>query len=450
MSATRLPLVFALSLPLAGAFAPAALAQLTVGPAGSGAQFTEVSAALALAVPGNTILVAPGNYAPFTVDKGVSVVGAGADVCSVTVPAGSTQGAIEVTAVPPGATARVVGFGTRWSTPSAAPRVSVHNCGGRVELVDVESLGVQWQVQPYIDAPVLSVVSSAAVVLDDCRLFGHGAGFDVPWKAGTVALEAVGSRVWLSGSELRGGWGNEGYGGAALFARSGSSVHVSGSVLLGGSGGSHFGFYEWDIYSFDGEEAVSVLQSEVVLAGGPGNRIEGGLGFDIQPYGGSGGGPAVRLISDAVVRYAPDAVLLGGVGLFGLLAPTTIGELLPTNTLIAEPLARPTLGLDPALAQPGDLVTVTASGQAGALHLAFTATQGIAPLTLPGPFALHLDPAAVVLLAALPLDGAGLGSVAIALPNNPALVGVGLVLQSLDADLSFLRLSNPALFAVVP
>ncbi len=62
---------------------PHAAGQLTVGPAGSGAQFTEISAAVVAAQPGDVVLVAPGTYGAFLVDKAVTIVGAGHDLVVV-------------------------------------------------------------------------------------------------------------------------------------------------------------------------------------------------------------------------------------------------------------------------------------------------------------------------------------------------------------------------------
>src|SRR5690606_11065710 len=77
----------------------AASAQILVGPVGSGAAYQEISAAVAAAPVGASILVQSGSYQPFTVSQGVSIVAIGTTPCLIAIPAGTTTAAIEVTQV---------------------------------------------------------------------------------------------------------------------------------------------------------------------------------------------------------------------------------------------------------------------------------------------------------------------------------------------------------------
>src|SRR6185436_16079297 len=56
---------------------------LTVGPAGSGAQFTEIQAAVDAALDDDVILVRPGTYAAVVVDKPLRILGDGTGVVRI-------------------------------------------------------------------------------------------------------------------------------------------------------------------------------------------------------------------------------------------------------------------------------------------------------------------------------------------------------------------------------
>lgn len=443
--------VLARSLSLTALLSSPLLAQLTVGPPGSGATYPEITAALAVAQPGDTIVVAPGVYAPFELTSGVSVIGAGGDVCQVAIPAGSANGAVTIAGVPAGQTARVVGIGVDWSTSSDAARLSVTQCAGRVEVVDFVSLGVLYPTPSYVSHAVVEITDCTAVLLDGCRVNGNPASSSAYWNGGSDAVDVTASAVWIRGCTLRGAYGAENVGASALLVKNGSQVLVAGSVMEGGGGGAHIGFYSWDIYSFSGGDAVHVYDGELVIAGGPGNRVEGGMGFDLsQPYGMSYGGCAVRLFNASTLRYAADALLFEGLAGDGSpgIGPAVVTYGAPATTVVAEALRRPTLAVEPALAHPGDVVAVRTSGEPSALHVTFAAFDGVVPIAVPGAQHVHLDLAAMALLAIQPLDPAGEALLPVSLPASPVLVGVHLILQAIDLDLSTIRLSNPALFAI--
>lgn len=445
MACSALPTPSGLALVL---LALPATSQLTVGPPGSGAAFDQIDDALAVAAVGETVLVAPGTYEPFTVTQGVSVVGAGSGQTEVAIPAGSTEGAIDVVGVPAGQTARVSGIMLSSATTSADGRIEIVQCAGRVELVDVVSQHPAFGVGYFVDEPTARVEDCTAVVIDGCDLRGSRPPTQSDWMSASTALLVRNSSVWIQGSSLRGGWGVEGYGAEALRVEAGSFVHVSASELYGGSGGAHFGFYWWDIYGYSGEEGLRATDSEVVLAGGPGNVCEGAPGFQLSGTDWTGGGSAAQLAGSAVLRYASDVVLVAGDHGDG--TPNThLVVVAPTATAVAEPVVRPTLGFDLPGAQLGQTVQLTTTGNPGATHLVFLALGGIAPVALGNGRHVHLDPTTAVALPPIGLDGSGEASLPVVVPPSTALAGLELVLQGLDANVGALRLTNPALATIL-
>jgi|GEM_PF-3943478 len=432
--------------------APPALADLTVGPAGSGAQYEQITDALAATPLGETIRVAPGSYDAFVVTQGVTIVGAGGGQSIVKIVSGSTEGAIDVTALPAGQRVVLSGLSIQRNRSSLDGRIEITDCAGSVHLIDVESLlPTIFPVTRYSDEAVLRVENSDAVICEHCTLFGWSSSYPQDWKQGSPAVHAIGSRVWLNDCELRGGRGSEGNGGAALLAVDGSFVQATRSSLQGGDGGAHFGFEWWDIYGYSGEEGVTIGDSTVVLAGGPGNLVRGGAGHPVDDINWSGGGAAVLLDMDGVLLRAPDTVLESGMNGDG--SQSTGFEValgFNSNGLdVVEPERRTTLGsVDPVLTVGGQL-DIVAAGEPGATHLAFVGALPIAPIEIPGLGQhVHLDAAQVVPLAQIQLDGAGLGGYSTTVPLVPQLAGLEFLAQSIDLDFSSLQLSNPALLFV--
>ena len=433
---------------LALSLGSAATAQTVVGPAGSGAAFQQLQPALASAPVGSTIRVLPGVYQPFEVTRGVSIVGAGAADTLIAIAAGSAEGAIDVANVPAGETVRISGVGVLPASSSSDARIALTQCQGRVELVGVDSLQIAAGTLRFVDEATLVVDGCATVLLDSCRLHGNFAPTATAWQRGSAAASVSTSNVWFSGCELRGGHGSEGHGGVGLWLADGFG-HLSRCDVQGGSGGAHFGFYWWDIYGFAGAEAIRADAAELVLAGGEGNRTEGGYGTQTSSTDWTAGGQGVFLTSGSLLRYAADADIRQGLDGLGNAGAVPIANSQSTSTIDAESVARPTLQCVPASPQPGDVVEVQAQGNANALHFVFAAFDGIAPIALGGGMHVHIDPAVSGLLGFFALDPSGRTVLPVLLPASPSLAGARLVLQSIDSDLSQLRLSNPAQLTVL-
>lgn len=429
-----------------------ATGQITVGPVGSGATFSAIQDAVNAAPVGSTILVAPGSYEPFVVTRGVSIVGSGSDRSSLAIPAGVTEGHIDVTAVPSGETVSISGFTLEATSTSADGRIEVTDCDGRVELIDLVSehpwfTGVIY----YVDEPTMRIENSATVLVDDCRLVGSRPPISADWNPASGALLIDGSSVWLQGTYLRGGSGAEGNGSEALNVLNGSFVHISQSVLEGGSGGAHFGFYWWDIYGYSGEEGLSASDSTIVVAGGVDARIEGAAGFQLSSTDWTGGASAVQLLGTASFFSAPDVTLISGENGDGSpYGGPDVAQAGGMTQVSFESEARPTLGFESPSMTLGSTNTLRCGGRPGSTQLLFFDFDAVAPLVFPNGRSIHLNPQTAITLGPIALDGTGAANIPLNVPNNPALAGLELVLQSIDADLTLLRPSNPALAVIQP
>ena len=424
-----------------------ALAQITVGPPGSGASYQQISAAVAAAPLGAKIFVQGGTYEPFVVSQSISIVRVGPAPCVISWPPGSTAAAIEVTQLPIGQTVRLSGLSLDPVSNSSAPRIHLHQCAGRVELLGVVSLP-QSVSASNVDEAVLLVENCSAVLLQSCVLHGSWPPQQAQWQRASSGLEIHNSRIWCNACSIRGGHGWEGYGGDAIVALASSTVHLSRTAAIGGRGGAHFGFVWWDIYGYPGEEGIDLDNSEAVIAGGPDNLVEGGEGVLLSAIDWTSGGAAVRVRDNGTVRYAADVVLVPGLDGTGLTTMPAVLAVAPGATEVAEAAIRTTLALYPSAATPGQLLGISSAGNASATHAVFVAFAGIDPVMLPNVQSLHILPASAALVALTTLDATGLGSTPVQVPAVAALAGLELILQSVDVNLSTLRVSNPALLTI--
>ena len=112
----------------------------TVGPPGSGADFTTIQAAIDAASPGDTVLVSAGSFPGFSLSKPLLVVGAGSGATTLTsiYPFGT---AVSVSGVPAGEVAAVSGMAFQ---PAAfaflGTGLEVNQNDGTVVLHDLASL----------------------------------------------------------------------------------------------------------------------------------------------------------------------------------------------------------------------------------------------------------------------------------------------------------------------
>jgi len=214
--------------------------------AGGGGQFTDIQTAILASQPGDVLLVQAGTYAPFALDRGLTLIGYGA--CNV-------SGPITIAGVPATQTAALVHI--------EAPTLDIQTCDGPVLVQDtqqLESISVSHSldvrlariVMPAPDslAPLagLSVVSSRVEVNSSNIYGGGGSDCVTPAVTGAIGSTSSGSRMHFSRSSLTGGAGSacvqQNYdcagGGAGLDLHAGTDVILCGRALdqfFGGPGG---------------------------------------------------------------------------------------------------------------------------------------------------------------------------------------------------------------------
>src|SRR6185436_13834522 len=136
---------------------------LTVGPAGSGAQFTEIQAAIDAALDDDVILVKPGTYARIVVDKPLRILGDGTGAVRIDAPFFG----VRIRGIASGEEAVLSGVEI---LPSASPMLLVSDCPGTVVLqdLDLSSVGA--------GRTGLGVSNCARMLLLDSRIVAEGAG----------------------------------------------------------------------------------------------------------------------------------------------------------------------------------------------------------------------------------------------------------------------------------
>lgn len=370
-------------------FAPAAAAQKThiVGPGG----FKEIRDAIAVAKPGDTILVRQSSvYRHFTLDKGLTIRadrGIDATVFEL-VPNGAN-----VFRIPPGQAAEVIGLRFKSLFPILLFRYVTQVIGGTVAFRRCElwSSGV-----PPVPAPAALHVQDAHVVLTDCILIGENGG---------VALLADRATVAITRTALRGGhgfWDSYAYGGAAIELIR-SKMHASRMVAQGGD-------VSLINNAYDGGHGIYVgPESRLWITD---SHVAGGLG---GTWPGNRGG-------DGIHNVSAHAVEVSRVGLRG--ATGTIpglpfrGKLKQNSGLIglAASIGGPVLGsrydLDFSTAPKTPLALLASPRLDG--HELPLAAQPLWMLRAPG----------YLVLSGATTDGAGRLRIGLQIPQNSGLRGL--------------------------
>jgi hypothetical protein len=296
------------------------------------ADFSALQPAIDAALPGDVLLVAPGDYAGFVVDgKGLSIL--------ASVPGAPGQrpvfhSGIIVRHLPAGQTLLLEGLraDTPVFTAADADALRIEDCAGSVRVAHsaLHGFPVPGAVGP---APAgLSAWSSPDVVVTDSVLTGAAGGIlDPVSPPGGTGLLVVDSQVTVWNGTLLGGFG----------------------------GGSDSAF----VVSGDGGPAVHVVSGRAVIEGG---YVSGGFG----PFGhinASAGGPAL-LVDAGAEAWVRGADLYGGAGGYVWLGggpqqgpdgPVMAGDG-AAITLPGEPA--PFALVSPTAVEPGGLVRLGGSG----------------------------------------------------------------------------------------
>lgn len=298
---------------LTACLAAPALAQTTLHVDDNGSlpgQFSTIGAALAVAGPGDRIVVQDGTYPGFTLSRGVTILAQGQP---------RIVGTVAINAVPSGELAVLSGFALEFS----GQQLALTNCSGTVWIDDCDVTGsppfgagsrlfdvsnssdVRLQrcvVRPFTSSLTAHVglqITNSRVELSDCDIKGgNGANSGVSPRRGAIGIScSQQSRVHLARTTVEGGKGGNGShimtvngasGGDALVALSGSSLIVAGDdtdLIRGGSAGTPDEYFGPAIFPgagargdassslrhsgvpiIDGEDNLNIIQFGVVTA----------------------------------------------------------------------------------------------------------------------------------------------------------------------------------------
>lgn len=405
---------------------------LEVGPAGSGAAFRQIQAAIDAAAPDDVILVQPGTYERIQVEQPLRIVGTASDVL---IDGGTDASAVVVRNIAAGQEfvlsgicARSVGFFTRPTT------IQLENSPGTLILqnlvVENDLLGPSYVA--------LRCTSCARVLVLRSRIVHAG---ELDTQTGAIVTQA--SELWIDGTTVRGG-------DDASFALSGahavqatdSTLRVWRSVLVGGGAEGKRG-----IGDGQGGAAIRALRSRVELFGGPDGSLAGGNGED--PLFGEGfGGPGVDLVDHSSARIQDDIPITGGRDGSDLTqAPRVRAD--GTSSFTLDPRVHPTLESGSARAQVGSPLAFTLHGNAGGYQVLFLSLRTGPSTTFPGVAGLALlDRTNLFQLYSQVLPPAGTHTLTIQVPSQPALLGTTLILQSVERTGIDYAISNPVLVPI--
>ena len=241
---------------------------------GPGADFLNISPAVTAASDGDLILVRPGNYSWFAVDKRLTVIG---DPGGVTV-----VGTVEVQDAP----------GVVNLVSLTLDSLNVRDCTETVILDEVSILDGQAIFIGPVGDWVVNIENSADVRFIDSTISGDRGH----WHHG---LRVESSRVELVSSTVTGGsaWfdlsckpinGVAKFGGDGMQVAGASRVHTSHSNLVGGDGGAFACSFFYDAAP-GGSGAVVSAPSQILVTGGSYTGGPGGsTGYYYCAPGGNG------------------------------------------------------------------------------------------------------------------------------------------------------------------
>lgn len=423
---------------------PALAGDLFVGP---GQAFTQIQEAIDAASPGDRIFVAPGNYLSFELNKPLEVRGTG--VAQTFVENFSFPSVTKVTGIPAGAVATVSSMVFTHSNVNIAfePMLEVSNNAGSVVLQHVHINTLSF-AQPW-NSPAVRATDTHRLFLQRCELRGFGGS---PFGGiGHPALRATNTSLEISRSRLVAGPNSFGH--TTLVEDSGPSalLVVGGDVRLArvraeGGNGTYDALFLTPLPAGAG---VELRDAELVLTGGPDNKLEGGKGsWDGSAW--SSGGAGIRLVGNSFAQYAPNAVLVGGLNGLG----TT--QAAPVNVeagASAVALGRNLLSLavEPQTASLGANAVFEFHGEPAALAFGIVST-GLGPkFSLDGiTGVVHLDTVLGSFLPAGSLDAAGQYLVGTTVPGLPSLAGAHVWLQAVQLAGDELSVSNAVRLAIAP
>jgi hypothetical protein len=376
---------------LFAALVPCAASAQTVHQVGPGG-LAQISHAIALAAPGDTIHVAAGVYLPFTLDKPLTVLGLPGGRAEVL----SVGNATTRLRPPHGTTATLARIEFR------SPFTQYTGMTTRVERGTVFCEDCLFEAPPGYTVPGLAV-ENATAVLRGCVLIGNGYTLNTAgtYNAGLAAVnaEVFATDCWLRGSDTQ----FKSYGAAGEGLRASASlVHLVRCTLEGGTQRHCIG-------SPAGPGIMLAGQSTAWLA-------------DCTVRGGgstcAAGGPGLVNATGTPVALARTAIT-GGSGAAAVSGPTAVTPLLGLGAA-SMPLVLGGAWTAAWRTEPGWPVVV-----ASALELAPRSDPAVVQ-----PVQLH--PAGLAALALLVGDANGDAPWTTAIPAAPSLLGAQVFVQAVS------------------
>jgi len=437
-------------------FGSVSAADLTVGQPGDGADFTDLSSALAAAPVGETIFVLPGTYEGASITQGVSLVGAGSDTTFLTAP--STGGAsarhLSVANLPANQQVRVAGFGLAGAaatTPGFGAGVELINNQGSVTLADVwytPSTAATGFTSDSVEA-LLHIEACLQVILDKCRM--NARKLDDTSADGTYGLNVVSALVFANDSDFVSG-GRLGIDGRPGVRLASAELWLNACNLIGEHGETVVSDTPGTPAPAGGAGIAAILGSRIEFFGNQAQLVRGGDGGRVNDSGGTmqaagDGGPGI-LMADATTAVASGATALtGGTSPDAVQAPAFVTDASSTLFLLFEPQVG--LSVSDTVVSPGESVTLSAGGLSFSPVFVFFGLETIAPLALPsfGGF-LQLLPFPPAPLLAIDLNFLGTGEATITIPPEIP-PGLPLYFQAANSPASILpSISLPAFVQV--
>lgn len=428
------------ALPALGA--PCLASDLLVGPAGSGAPFSDLQAAIDQAMPGDRVLVQAGNYqGPVLVTRGIEVLGSGpASTVLESSNVTFNTPTFEVRDLPADEQVRLSGFKfVDASVPFIQPShaVLISSCAGRVSIdhldIDVKNLDIFYSGR-------LRVVDSEQVWLQEVDIVQNPSGL------GTLIIESSSVTAVRCGF----GWAhNTIYPTTGIYADS-STLRLEDCQSDGV--GDYFNPFSLGELFTAAAPGIGCVDSQLVLTGRE-TVIRGGSASDeTAPWGGtSPSASAIALGSGSSLILAPDVTLIGGAA--SSVEPAS-GPISAAPGAVVETLAvpAPTRTITPSLVPLGATATLSLRGEPNALILQAIALAPDFSTDLPGILgALELSAASLVVLpGSVQLDAAGASDASVQLPSAPSLSGLAFYGQALQIAGGDLQLSAPDVLAFLP
>jgi len=426
--------------------APLALADITVGPEGSGAQTDNLNDAIFNADEGETIFVFAGEYPNIRViGKSVRIVGEGPDLVTLAFQDDSGFGqANRIQGLAPEQSAFISGVSFDQIAPSTlSGSMTVVSNRGRVFFHDCA-----FRATSSVGSNSISIFTSDDVSFDGCTF----SGFQPESQKDPITISG-GDGIYVESSNLRLNHCSIEAGDALqaglFFSQGGVGIEARDTTLV---------LHNTSVQGGDAQESnagglgtgagIQAQNTSVTVTGVAGTQITGGDGGSANPLLTVPGAPGVLFVGTGSTLTLSESVTVeGGTGSDGF--PANALELLGSPATI-ELFARPGIAPSVPSSAPGTSFTLNYDGEPNATQVLALAFDTV----LPYGFAevsgdAILDPLGVDLVGLVSLDANGTASQTFVLPPVASLTGTCGFFQSLQSGADGgSRLSLPTAFLV--